>query len=314
LIVYPFGNEEAGSFFREGSKVVEFAPRKKRRLPDVLYGFFLLCHPGPVLFHLLAVTIFALLAARPHFVWGTIVLVLAAHAAMQLSIAVLNDYCDRRRDMLSKKHKPIPLGLVRPHEALIAGLLLIVLMVVLLLPLPPLALYISLVYLALGQGYNLGLKSTPLSGIVFALAIPLIPVYAFVGVGHVTSFIFWLVPVAALLGVALNLANSLPDIAEDTLNRARTLAVVLGVKNTFMLCPLLILLATLLVGFVTLTQLVMARLWIVLPTLLIVCAVIALLMIAFGPQKPLQTRKTYFYLVVLTCLLLAGGWLTSVLI
>jgi 4-hydroxybenzoate polyprenyltransferase len=298
----------------EESKVVEPASRKKRRLIDLLYGFFLLCHPGPVFFHILAVTMFALLAARPYFVWSTIALVIVAHTAMLLAISIFNDYCDRQRDIRSKKRKPIPLGLVRPQEALIAVILLMIVMVILLLPLPPLALLISLVCLAVGQGYNLGLKSTPLSGVVFALGIPLVPLYAFAGVGHITPFVLWLVPIGALLGVALNLANSLPDIAEDTLNRARTLAVVLGVKNTFMLCPLLLLLATLLIGFLALTQLVAARLWIVLPTLLIVCVMVSILLIAFGPDKPLQTRKTYFYLVVLTCLLLAGGWLTSVLI
>jgi len=293
---------------------VGIAPEQKRRPADVLHGFFLLCHPGPVLLHVLAVTVFALLAANPHFVWSTIVLVVAAHTAMQLSIAVLNDYCDRRRDMQSKKHKPIPLGLVRPREALYTGILLMVLMIVLLLPLPPLALLISLLYLAFGQGYNLGLKSTPLSGIVFALAIPLIPVYAFVGVGRILPLVFWLVPVAALLGVALNLANSLPDIQEDTLNHARTLAVVLGVRNTFMVSALLLFLSALLVGLLALTRLVQAQLWILLPTLLIVCVLVGVLIFAFGPQKPLQTRKTYFYLVVCTCLLLAGGWLTSALI
>ena len=78
---------------------------KKRRLVDVLYGFYLLCHPGPVLFHLLAVTLLILLAAWPHLVWSTIVLLVAAHTVMQLSIAILNDYCDSQRDTLSKKHK-----------------------------------------------------------------------------------------------------------------------------------------------------------------------------------------------------------------
>jgi len=286
---------------------------KKRRWPDLLYGFYLLCHPGPVLFHILAVTAFALLAAWPHLVWSVLALVIAAHTAMQLSIAILNDYCDRQRDTLSKKHKPLPLGLVRPREALIAGILLMVVMVVLLLPLPPLALLISLLYLALGQGYNLGLKSTPLSGIVFALAIPLIPLYAFVGVGHITPFVLWLVPVAALLGVALNLANSLPDIEEDTASGAHTLAVVLGVKNTFLLCPVLLFLAALLVGLLALTQLVPAQPWVLLPTLLLVCVAIVALLIVSGPRKPLKTRKTYFYVVVLTCLVLAAGWLISAL-
>ncbi|MBV9690291.1 MAG: UbiA family prenyltransferase [Ktedonobacteraceae bacterium] len=287
---------------------------KKRRPVDILRGFFWLSHPGPVLFHLLAVTVFALLAAWPHVLWRILVLVIGAHLAMQLSIAVLNDYFDRQRDMLSKKNKPIVRGLVRPREALITGLLLILIMLLLLLPLNPLALLVSLLYLALGQGYNLGLKATPLSGIVFALAIPLIPVYAFVGVGRIVPFVFWLVPVAALLGVSLNLANSLPDIEEDAASHARTLAVVLGVRGSFIACPLLILLATISIGGLAISGLVSARPWILLPTLLLACLAVGALFVFFGPRTSLQDRKLYFYLVVLTCLVLAGGWLISVAI
>ena len=77
-------------------------------------------------------------------------------------------------------------------------------MVLLLLPLNSLALLVSLLYLICGQSYNLGLKATPLSGIVFAIAIPLIPVYAFVGVERFVPLVFWQIPVAALLGVALH--------------------------------------------------------------------------------------------------------------
>jgi 4-hydroxybenzoate polyprenyltransferase len=285
----------------------------KRRLSEIAQGFFLLAHPGPVLVHTIAVTLFALLASWPHFVWGTIALVVAAHTAMQLSIAALNDYCDRNLDAVSKKNKPIPLGWVRPREALIAGLLLIVLMVLLLLPLNPLALLISLLYLAFGQGYNLGLKATPFSGIVFALAIPLIPVYAFVGVGRVIPLVFWLVPVAALLGVALNLANSLPDIEEDAAGNARTLAVILGVRGSFIVCPLLILLGGLLIATLSLGGVVPAQLWVVLPTLLLAFLAVVALWLFFGPQKPLSTRKRYFYLVALTCLVLGGGWVVSAL-
>ena len=204
---------------------------KKRTFNDILLGFYLLSHPIPVLFHIVAVTIFTLLAAWPHFTWNVIMLVIAAHAAMQVSIAMINDYCDRDTDALSKPEKPIPRGLIYPREALIAGLLMIVIMLVLLIQLPVLALIISLCYLALGQAYNLGLKSTPLSGIVFALAMPLIPLYAFAGVGRTPPVIWWLVPAGFLLGIALNLANSLPDLEEDEAHGVRTLAVVLGVRR-----------------------------------------------------------------------------------
>jgi len=282
---------------------------KKRRLSDIIQGFFLLSHPGPVLLHIIAVTLFALLAAWPHFALGIIALVVSAHAAMQLSIATLNDYCDRQLDAESKPGKPIPAGLVRPGEALFSGLLLVVVMVLLLLPLPRLALLISLCYLVLGQGYNLGLKSTPLSGIVFALAMPLIPLYAFVALDRTLPFLFWLVPVGCLLGVALNLANSLPDIPGDAARGARTLAVALGMKGSFIACPLLILLSALLIAVLMLIKAVPVQPLIITLALILTGLSVAAMIIFFGPTKPLWTRKVYFYLVVLTCILLAGGWL-----
>ncbi|GAC1375189.1 MAG: UbiA family prenyltransferase [Ktedonobacteraceae bacterium] len=290
------------------------ATTRKRSAGDIALGFFLLCHPLPVLFHIIAVTLFALLAAWPRPVWGIIALVIAAHMAMQLSIAVLNDYYDRYLDILSKRNKPIARGLVLPREALILGFGLIVVMLVLLLPLHPLALLFSLLYLACGLGYNLGLKSTPFSGVVFALAIPLIPVYAFVGVGRIIPVIFWIIPVAALLGVALNLANSLPDIEEDAAHNARTLAVLLGVKGTLTTCPLLIVFALLLTVILAFSHLVAVRLVIFLPTLVLVGLLVACLLIVGRTARTERGRKAYFFVLVSTCLVLAGGWLLSIFV
>ena len=287
---------------------------KKRTFNDIMLGFFLLSHPIPVLFHIIAVTIFTLLAAWPHFIWSVIVLVIAAHAAMQVSIAMLNDFCDRRIDAQSKPEKPIPRGLILPSEALIAGFLMIAIMFVLLIQLPLLALVISLCYLALGQAYNLGLKSTPLSGIVFALAMPLIPLYAFAGVGRTPPIIFWLVPAGFLLGIALNLANSLPDLEEDKAQGIKTLAVVLGVRRSFTACHLLIVSCAAMIGMLTITAIVPANPRIVAPVLILTFLAVLDMLLFFGPEKSLKTRKTHFYLVTLTCILLAGGWLIGVLI
>ncbi len=287
---------------------------KKRRIHEILLGFFLLSHPVPVLFHIIAVTLFTLLAAWQHPVWYVIVLVIAAHAAMQVSIAMINDYCDRRLDTEGKKNKPIPRGLVTPREALITGLVMIAVMLALLLLLPPLALLVSLCYLALGQAYNLGLKSTPWSGIVFALAMPLIPLYAFAGVGRVLPFLFWLVPLGFFLGVALNLANSLPDVEEDKAGGARTLAVYLGVQRSFMACQLLLVLSAGLIGLLTVLRIVPANPWIVVAVLILVCLSIEARVLFFGPEKPVETRKLYFYLVALTSIVLICGWLLGVLI
>jgi 4-hydroxybenzoate polyprenyltransferase len=287
---------------------------KKRTFNEIILGLLLLSHPIPVLFHIIAVTLFTLLAAWPHFVWNVIVLVIAAHAAMQVSIAMLNDYCDREHDAQGKPEKPIIRGLILPREALIAGLFMIVIMVILLIPLPRLALIISLCYLALGQAYNLGLKSTPLSGVVFALAMPLIPLYAFAGVGRIPPIIFWFVPAGFLLGIALNLANSLQDLEDDAAQGLRTLAVVLGVARSFTVCDSMIVLCAAMVGILTITGIVPANPRIITPVLVLTFLAVGGMIFFFGPGKALKTRKTYFYLVTLTCLILAGGWLIGVLI
>lgn len=289
----------------------------RRRPSDVAWGFLLLSHPLPVLIHVIGVMLFTLLAAWPTFIWQTIVLVIAAHTAMQLAIAVLNDYCDRRLDVLSKKRKPIPLGLVQPREALVLGIALIVLMFVLLLPLPPLALLLSVLYLALGLGYNLGLKSTPLSGIVFALAIPLIPIYAFVGVGHIVPLLYWLFPVAALLGMALNLANSLPDIEDDTAQGVRTLAVVLGVRASFFASTLLILCAEFLIVLLSATNIVLLPHSIQLFILFAINVLILLMLFLYNRSRITDTTKLrtiYFYAIAITCLLLAVSWIVGAII
>jgi len=231
---------------------------------------------------------------------------------MQASIAILNDYCDRRLDALSKPQKPLVRGLVMPREALVVGLLMIPLMLGLLFFLPRLSLLVSLIYLALGQVYNLKLKSTPWSGLVFALAMPLLPVYAWVGVGRSSLAIFWMVPVGFLLGVALHLATALPDLESDEAGGAQTLAVWLGVQRSFLLCPLLMVGAVILMSLLLLVQLVPGPAWVIAALLGVTALAVVAMTRLSGPQKPPQTRAAYFYVVVLTCLLLGTSWFVIV--
>lgn len=280
---------------------------------DVLRGFFWLCHPGPVVFFGIAVTAFALLASWPRVPWKLLGFAIAAHLVMQLSISIFNDYCDRQRDRWSEKNKPIVRGLVRPREALIAGLVLMAMMVLLLLPLNRVALVVSVLYLALGQSYNLGLKTTPFGGLAVALAIPLIPVYAFVAVNHFVPLALWQIPITVLLGLALHLANATPDLDQDTANRSRNLAVMLGRKRSIIATSALIVLAAFLMIVFAVAGLVPVLPLILLPSLLLALLATGLLSVFFGAQRTHQADQNYFYLVVLTCLVLAGGWIASAL-
>ncbi|GAC1568116.1 MAG: hypothetical protein NVS3B14_16290 [Ktedonobacteraceae bacterium] len=282
--------------------------RKKRSVGDIVAGFWMLAHVEPIALILAAVTLFAVRATWPHPPWAVILLLLGGQAAMQFSIGILNDYCDRHIDAVQGRNKPIVRGLVRPQEALLAGLFMILVMFVIVAPLNLLALGASLGYLVLGQLYNLGLKSTPVSGLLFALAMPLLPLYAFAGVGRIPSMVIWFIPIGALLGVALNLANAMPDVESDAASKAHTLAVTLGVKGSFIACPLLMATAALLIGALTILQLVPAQLSLMLPVLMLSGLDLVIMLLFFGPHKPRQTRKVYFYLVALFCLVLVGGW------
>jgi 4-hydroxybenzoate polyprenyltransferase len=291
------------------------APVPVKRGPhEILTGLFLLIHPIPVAIHVIAVTLFVLLAAWPVLRWPEILLLIGAHAAMQLAIAIHNDYCDRKTDAQGEKKKPIPLGLITPSEALFASIFCLGLMLLLLLPLNRLALLISLLYLALAFGYNLGLKATPLSGIVFALAIPLIPLYAFIGVGHFIPFLGWFVPAGALLGIAINLANSLPDIEDDRAGGMHTLAVVLGTKISYSVCACCVLLSAILIGFVSLTQTVPTQNQVVLPTLIVICVGTIAAYLSFKDRLGRASHSGYFYSIVCASLLLVIGWIIGVLL
>jgi len=48
--------------------------------------------------------------------------------------------------------------------------------------------------------------------------------------------------------------------------------------------------------------------------LIITFLAVAGMLFFFGAEKPKKSRKTYFYLVTLSCILLSGGWLIGVLI
>src|SRR5260370_7171204 len=139
---------------------------KKRQFNDIALGFYLLSHPVPVMFHILAVTVFTLLAAWPHFAWSIIALVIAAHAAMQISIAMLNDYRDRRLDSASRPGKPISRGLIHGRAALIGSFVIIAIILILLVQLPLLSTLSPPPCPTLGPTHTLRPKSPPLPAIL----------------------------------------------------------------------------------------------------------------------------------------------------
>jgi 4-hydroxybenzoate polyprenyltransferase len=149
--------------------------------------------------------------------------------ALQFGIGATNDVVDAPRDAGHKPGKPIPSGLVSPLVArsvaavgFVAGLGLAV-------PsgLPTLALAVAVI--GIGLAYDLRLKGTAWSWLPFAVGIPILPVFGWLGAaGSLPPAFGILVPAAVAAGAALAIANSLADVERDRAAGTASIATALG--------------------------------------------------------------------------------------
>jgi 4-hydroxybenzoate polyprenyltransferase len=136
--------------------------------------------------------------------------------ALQAAIGALNDVVDAPRDAGLKPGKPIPRGLVSLPTARLVAIAGAAVGVGLTLPSGPPATAVALLILVVGSLYDLRFKGTPWSWLPFAVGIPLLPVYAWLGAaGTLPPAFAVLLPAAALAGAGLAIANSLPDQERD---------------------------------------------------------------------------------------------------
>lgn len=162
-----------------------------------------------------------------------------AMLGLQFCIGAVNDLFDESLDAQSKPNKPIPAGRISRRSAWIVALVaggggLGSAAVVN----PPdlLPLFMAALMLAAGLAYDALLKPTAFGWVCFAFAFPILPIYAWYG-ATATLPPNWeiLLPVAALAGPALQLANGLIDLETDRAAGVRTLAVSLGRRNALTL-------------------------------------------------------------------------------
>ncbi|MFL5777910.1 MAG: UbiA family prenyltransferase [Chloroflexota bacterium] len=140
----------------------------------------------------------------------------AAMVALQASIGALNDVVDAPHDAGTKAGKPIPRELVSVGEARIVVVVAAALGVVLSAVSGPPVAGLAVLILAIGFGYDLRAKGTAWSWLPFALGIPLLPIYAWLGAtGSLPPAFLLLVPAGVLGGAALAIANALPDLERD---------------------------------------------------------------------------------------------------
>jgi 4-hydroxybenzoate polyprenyltransferase len=148
---------------------------------------------------------------------------------LQFCIGAVNDVLDAPIDALVKPAKPIPRGLVSRRTvmtiALVAGgggLLVAS-------AYGPAVLLMALGMLGAGLVYDAWLKPTPFAWLCFSVAFPILPVYAwYAATGSLPPHWQVLLPVAALAGPGLQLANGLVDLEGDRHAGLATLSVRLG--------------------------------------------------------------------------------------
>ncbi len=188
-------------------------------------GLVRLTHPFPSLLDGAATLAIALLAGGDQPTGARLAI---AMVCLQAAIGAVNDVVDAPRDA-GKPGKPIPAGLVpaplAAGVALGAGLGALALSAAS----GPATVAVATAILAIGLLYDVALRGTGWSWLPFALGIPLLPVYAWLGaVGRLPALFAVLVPVAFLAGAALAIANGLADVERDRDSGSRSVAGRLG--------------------------------------------------------------------------------------
>jgi 4-hydroxybenzoate polyprenyltransferase len=278
-------------------------------------GLFAVSHPLPSAAYVLAVAMVSWLAAtaahRPLHPWKLTVLLLAI-ACSQIATGAANDIQDLELDRASRREKPLVRGAITVRQASSVAWLATAGVVLFALPLGLVPLMLCLLIEVLGLAYDFGLKGTPLSAVLFAVFFPLLPIVAWVVFGRWEPYLPWLVPVLALLGVAMNIANSLPDLENDRASGVRGFPHVLGKRKSLVLAWCLPALALALIWLLDLFGTVPAS-----PPGLLLASVAGLAAIGVAALLTLrrptdQTLRAAFVIQALGVLGIGGGWLTAV--
>ncbi len=201
------------------------------------------CHPGPTAVVTMLALALALGVGAPG---GRAALAASAVLAGQLSVGWSNDWIDAGRDATSgRTDKPTVAGRVtvaglrRAALIALAGCVLLSLAAGWVLPA-----LVHLAAVASAWTYNLGLKSTPLSWLPYAVFFGLLPLFVIPAAVAGASVPAWVVLATALLGVGAHVANTLPDLEEDRRTGVHGFPHRIGRRASSVLAPVILALAT----------------------------------------------------------------------
>jgi 4-hydroxybenzoate polyprenyltransferase len=170
-------------------------------------------HPGPSL----AITAMATVLAAEAAPTGLgPVLVAPAMLAGQLSVGWSNDACDAARDVAAgRTDKPVARGEISVRSLWVAAVVSVVAALAMAAAISLLTMGILALLVGAGWAYNLGLKSTPWSGVMYLLGFGPLPAYAASTLPGQPAPRFWVCVAAGLVGLGAHFVNVLPDLAAD---------------------------------------------------------------------------------------------------
>ncbi|HVA19926.1 MAG TPA: UbiA family prenyltransferase [Solirubrobacteraceae bacterium] len=195
-----------------------------------------LIHPFPTLMNALATGGLAELATRGRASVWTVAWLMLTMLAIQSTIGIVNDLRDRTLDVRSKPAKPLVRGTVSVHTARFAAVVTLLAAILLATRFGLISWLLAVGGLACGLLYDLWLKRTVASGLPYAVGLPLLPLWVWTATGRFCSELYAVIPLGLLLGLALHLANSLPDFDEDALAGVEGLVHRLGSEPAVALC------------------------------------------------------------------------------
>ena len=156
--------------------------------------------------------------------------------ALQASIGALNDLHDAPDDAGRKPGKPIPAGLVSVPLAWAVVVGGAAIGIVLAATVDGRVGTLAVVVLLIGYGYDVVAKGTAWSWLPFAIGIPILPVYGWLGAAsELPAFFAALVPMAVLAGAALSIANARADLERDLAAGSVSVATRLGLEGSWRL-------------------------------------------------------------------------------
>jgi 4-hydroxybenzoate polyprenyltransferase len=192
-----------------------------------------LVHPFPSILDGAVVAVVAIVAGGGA---GTALALGLSMTLIQFAIGSVNDIVDAPSDAGLKPGKPIPSGIVTPGQARLVATGCAAIGLSLALSGGVVLVLIGAVGLAIGLAYDLRAKGTVLSWLPLAVGIPLLPVFGWYGVtGQLPTMFLVLVPVAAVAGTALAIANAAVDLERDEAAGDMSVAIALGPRRASML-------------------------------------------------------------------------------